>query len=107
MNAHYASYKTITIRKKLESETIEPGEEAQPMLGKNVEIIIRELDEQKAVEKKWNFPGSVFLGKDPDAINIRDYAHDDLFTAAPLNEKCKIPILQFSSTFLFIPIYFL
>lgn len=69
--------KTITIRKKLESKTIDLGEEAKPMLGENVEIIIRELAEQKPVEKKWNFLGSVELGRQLDFVNIRDYAHDD------------------------------
>ena len=68
---------SIIIRKKLESDTIKPGEEAKPMLGKNVEIVIRELADQKPVEKKWNFPGSVDLGGELDSINIRDFTHDD------------------------------
>ena len=68
---------SIIIRKKLESDTIKLGEEAKPMLGKNVEIVIRELADQKPVEKKWNFPGSVDLGGELDSINIRDFTHDD------------------------------
>ena len=68
---------SIIIRKKLESDTIKLGEEAKPMLGKNVEIVIRELADQKPVEKKWNFLGSVDLGGELDSINIRDFAHDD------------------------------
>ncbi len=69
--------KTITIRKKLDSDTIELGKEAKPMLGKNVEITIRELPDSKPIEKKWRFIGSVSLGGKTDNINIRDFAHDD------------------------------
>ncbi len=69
--------KTITIRKKLDSDTIRLGKKAKPLLGKNVEIIIRELADPKPVEKKWRFLGSVDLGGELDSINIRDFAHDD------------------------------
>ena len=68
---------SITIRKELESDTIKLGEEAKPMLGKNVEIIIKEVTEPKPVERKWNFLGSIDLGGELDSINIRDFAHDD------------------------------
>lgn len=69
--------KTITIRRKLESDTIELGKEAKDLLGKNVEIVIRELPDSKPIEKKWRFIGSVSLGGKTDNINIRDFAHDD------------------------------
>lgn len=69
--------KTITIRKKLESDTIKPGKKAKPMLGKNVEITIREVAEPKPVERKWQFLGSVSLGKSLDHVNIRDFAYED------------------------------
>lgn len=69
--------KNITIRKKLESDIIKLGEEAKPLLGKNVEIIIREVPKPKPVERNWKFLGSVDLGGELDSINIRDYAHDD------------------------------
>ena len=68
---------SITIRKKLESDTIKLGEEAKPMLGKNVEIIIKEVPEPKPAERKWRFLGSVSLGKSLDNINIRDFAYED------------------------------
>lgn len=68
---------SITIRKKLESDTIKLGKQAKPMLGKNVEITIREIDDPKPTERKWRFPGSINLGGELDSINIRDFAHDD------------------------------
>lgn len=69
--------KTITIRRKLESDTIQLGKEAKDLLGKNVEIVIRELADSKPIEKKWRFLGSVDLHGELDSINIRDFAHDD------------------------------
>ena len=69
--------KTITIRKKLDSDTIKLGRKAKPMLGKNVEIIIREIENAKPAERKWRFLGSASLGKELDSINIRDFAHED------------------------------
>ena len=69
--------KTITIRKKLESDTIRLGKQAKPLLGKNVEIVIRELADPKPIEKKWRYLGSVSIGGKTDNINIRDFAHDD------------------------------
>lgn len=68
---------TITIRKRLESDIIKLGEQAKPMLGKNVEITIRELADPTPIEKKWQYLGSVDLHGELDSINIRDFAHDD------------------------------
>ncbi len=47
------------------------------MLGKNVEITIRELADPTPIEKKWRYLGSVDLHGELDSINIRDFAHDD------------------------------
>ena len=69
--------KTIKIRKKLDSDTIKLGKEAKPMLGKNVEITIREVAEPKPVKRNWRFLGSVSLGKSLDNVNIRDFAYED------------------------------
>ena len=69
--------KTLIIRKKLDSDTIKLGKEAKPMLGKNVEITIREVAEAKPVERNWRFLGSLNLGGELDCVNIRDFAHDD------------------------------
>ena len=69
--------KTITIRKKLESDTIRLGKQAKPLLGKNVEIVIRELSTPQPIEKKWQHLGKVDLHGKMDHINIRDFAHDD------------------------------
>ena len=69
--------KTLRIRTKLDSDTIKLGKEVKPMLGKNVEITIREVEEPKTVERNWQFLGSLNLGGELDCINIRDFAHDD------------------------------
>ncbi len=61
----------------MKSDTIKLGKEAKPMLGKNVEITIREVPEPKPVERNWKFLGSINLGGELDSINIRDFAHDD------------------------------
>lgn len=68
---------TIIIRKLLESDIVELGKEVEPLVGKNVETIIREVADAKLSEKKWTTIGSVDLGGDLDFINIRDFAHDD------------------------------
>ncbi len=68
---------TITIRKKLQSDTIKLGKEAEAFVGKNVEIVIREVVDEKPKERKWTTIGSVNLGGELDFVNIRDFAHDD------------------------------
>lgn len=68
---------SITIRKKLDSDTIKLGKMAKPMLGKNVEIVIREVPTPKAGERVWKHLGEFDLGGELDSINIRDFAHDD------------------------------
>ncbi|MDQ2721104.1 MAG: hypothetical protein M3Z26_15255 [Bacteroidota bacterium] len=72
-----AAINSITIRKKLESDTIKLGKEAKPMLGKNVEIIIREIADSKPIERQWEHLGEFDLGGELDTVNIRDFAHDD------------------------------
>ena len=69
--------KTITIKRRLKTDTIKLGKKARGLLGKNVEIVIREIAQPKPVEKKWQYLGSVSLGEETDAINIRDFAHND------------------------------
>ena len=68
---------TITIRKRLESDIIKLGKRAKSFLGKNVEIIVRELSTPQPIEKKWQHLGKVDLHGKMDHINIRDFAHDD------------------------------
>lgn len=68
---------TITIRKRLESDVVELGKEAGFLVGKNVEIVIREVFDIKPTERKWTTIGSVNLGGNLDFTNIRDFAHDD------------------------------
>lgn len=68
---------TITIRKRLESDVIELGKEAALLVGKNVEITIREVVDEKPIEREWTTIERVNLGGNLDFINIRDFAHDD------------------------------
>ncbi len=67
----------IIIRKKLDSNTIRLGKKAQSLIGKNVEITIREISDPKSAKKKWNYLGSVSLGKELHDVNIRDFAHEN------------------------------
>lgn len=67
----------ITIIARLESNIIKLDEGVKSFLGKNVEIIIRELvAPQQPIEKKWNHLGKANLEGKTDHINIRDFAHD-------------------------------
>lgn len=68
---------TITIKKRLDSDVIRLGRRAKSLLGKQVEIVIREIREPNPKERKWTTLGSVSLGGQLDKINIRDFAHDD------------------------------
>ncbi len=68
---------TITIRKRLESDIIKLGKKAKFLLGKNVEIVIRELITPNPTEKKWKHLGKADLQGKTDRINIRDFAHND------------------------------
>lgn len=67
---------TITIKIRLQSDIIKLGNRAKSLIGKNVEIIIREINPQ-AGERKWNHLGKADLGGKADHTNIRDLAHDD------------------------------
>ncbi|HUZ57386.1 MAG TPA: hypothetical protein VMU83_01225 [Hanamia sp.] len=68
---------SITIRKKLDSDTVKLGKKAKAMLGKNVEIVIREIEDPKPIEREWKHLGEFDLGGELDSTNIRDFAHDD------------------------------
>jgi len=59
-----STIKTISIKKILDSDTIKLGDQVKSLLGKKVEIIIREIEEHKPVKKKWQYLGSVSLGQE-------------------------------------------
>jgi len=67
---------SITIKTKLDSNIINLGKQARSLIGKSVEIVIRELT-PRPFEKKWRGIGAADLGKKMDHINIREFAHDD------------------------------
>ncbi len=67
---------SIIIRTRLESNIIKLGKQAKSLLGKNVEIIVRELSPTHLVEKRWRHLGATDLNGGMDNINIRDLAHD-------------------------------
>lgn len=67
----------ITIKKRLESDVLQLGTQAKPLLGKDVEIVIRAVTTQQPKEKKWSHLGSGDLGGKADHINIRNFAHDE------------------------------
>ncbi|GAA4300271.1 hypothetical protein GCM10023143_01050 [Compostibacter hankyongensis] len=66
----------ITIRRRLTSDVLKLGRQAKALLGKKVEIVIRELT-PAVKEKKWRHLGSVDLGGKADLINIRNFAYDE------------------------------
>ena len=74
-----SSSKTITIRKRLDSETVQLGEDATPLLGREVEIIVRQIPKPKPKSSKKNWPslGIISLSGKADELNIRDLAHND------------------------------
>ncbi len=67
----------IIIKKKLDSGIIKLGKKAESLIGKNVEIVIRELISHKPSEKKWRHLGTADLNGVTDHLNIREFAHDD------------------------------
>ncbi len=66
--------KPITIKTRLDSDVIRL-ENVEALLGKEVEITIREITEPQP--KQWKYSGSVDLGGALDSVNLRDFAHDD------------------------------
>ncbi len=68
---------SIIIKKTLDSDVIKLGTQAKFLLGKNVEIIVRELIAPHVNEKKWNHLGDADIGEKTDHIHVRNFAHDD------------------------------
>jgi hypothetical protein len=67
----------ITIKLVLQSDVVKLGKKAESLIGKNVEIIIRELSNPKKGERNWHSLGKANLGGKADQVNIRDFAHND------------------------------
>ena len=68
---------SIVIKRTLDSDVIKLGSEAELLLGKEVEITIKELTSPELKKKEWTLLGSANLGGKLDDINIRDFAHDE------------------------------
>jgi len=68
---------SIIIKKRLDSDVIKLGTQAKFLLGKNVEIVVRELIAPQVNEKKWNHLGDADIAGKTDNIHIRNFAHDD------------------------------
>jgi len=66
----------ITIKTRLKSDTIKLGKQVETLLGKDVEIVVRELNADQAGEKKWQHLGKADFDGKMDSVNIRDLAHD-------------------------------
>jgi hypothetical protein len=67
----------ITIRTRLESDIIKLGKRVKSLVGKQVEIIIRELATPQPKEKHWRHLGASDLHGKLDNVNIRELAHDE------------------------------
>lgn len=68
---------SIIIKKRLDSDVIKLGTQAKFLLGKNVEIVVREIIIPQSKEKNWNHLGDADLGGKTDHIHVRNFAHDD------------------------------
>ena len=68
--------KSITIRKKLDSDTLQLGSHAKVFLGQEVEIIIRQVAKPQSPKRNWPSIGNVSLEGRADYKNIRNLAHD-------------------------------
>lgn len=68
---------SIIIKKRLDSDVIKLGTQAKFLLGKNVEIVVRELITPPSNEKNWTHLGDADLGGKTDHIHVRNFAHDD------------------------------
>ena len=67
---------TIRIHRKLEGETIQLPE-AKSLIGKNVEITVREVAVAGANGTRiWRHLGSVDLGGKADGLNLRALAYE-------------------------------
>ncbi|MBS3742622.1 MAG: hypothetical protein KGY74_10920 [Candidatus Cloacimonetes bacterium] len=64
----------IRIKTKLTSSTIKL-KNIQSLIGKDVEIIIRETSSEKNTHQ-WNHSGTLDLNGKLDHVDIRDYAHE-------------------------------
>jgi len=64
----------IRIKTKLTSSTIKL-KNIQSLIGKDVEIIIRETSSEKNT-RQWNHSGTLDLNGKLEHIDIRDYAHE-------------------------------
>ena len=67
--------KTLIIKTKLKSNTLKISN-SKTLIGKNVEITIKEVDDTKTQKKSWNNSASVDLKGKTDKVNIRDLAYD-------------------------------
>lgn len=63
---------SITFKKKLDSDVIKLGSQVEPLIGKEVEITIKELISSEPKKKKWKLLESV------DGRQIRLHQHSQL-----------------------------
>lgn len=69
---------STTIRAKLTDDLLNIPD-IRKFIGKNVEIIINEVQDFKSIKPKkkvWHYSGSINLKGAMDNINIRDFAHE-------------------------------
>ena len=67
--------KTLIIKTKLKSNTLKISN-SKTLIGKNVEITIKEVEDTKTQKRNWNNSASVDLKGKTDKVNIRDLAYD-------------------------------
>jgi hypothetical protein len=66
--------KPVIIKTKLRSNTLKIANSGK-LLGKEVEITIKEVEKVKSKKRNWKHSGSIDLKGKADKINLRDLAY--------------------------------
>jgi len=67
--------KTLVIKTKLKSSTLKIAN-SKSLIGKNVEITIKEVNNNKSKMRNWNYSATVDLNGKADKINLCDLAYE-------------------------------
>lgn len=67
--------KTLFIKTRLKSCTLKIAN-PKSLIGKNAEITIKEINNNKSKMRNWNYSATVDLNGKADKINLRDSAYE-------------------------------
>lgn len=66
---------TLIIKTKLKSNTLKIAT-SKALIGKDVEITIKEVESSKSKNRNWNYSASVDLKGKADKVSLRNLAYD-------------------------------